>query len=555
MSVACCEFPLYKRLGRMLNLKIMHVVWGIVALMAVFVFVQSAVVLSSVGSVDANMRHYTAHHQQIIHKAYQLKMAVIQVQQWLTDISATRGLDGLNDGFDEAEKQAQQFRQLVDELVQLDPEHRQEYHAMLPVFEKYYGAGRAMAKAYVEQGPAGGNALMSGFDDAAESLTAKVAPFLEKAQKGSWQVLQDLQAEVTTIENTVMGFIVFGVIVILLIVVGAVSGIQRPLQKIIYRIKQIAEGDGDLTVSLDDSANNEIGELARWFNIFIGHIRDIVHQVVEAAGDINRAATDMKQMTAHTDEAMRQQQSQTELAATAINEMSATVAEISTNAARTSGEVQTSDEQALQGKQVVTKTIDAISNVANEVERAAQVIHDLEQNGANIGRVVDVIKNIAEQTNLLALNAAIEAARAGEQGRGFAVVADEVRTLANRTQQSTEEIQAMIEALQSGTTEAVKVMGGGKKEVEHSVQQAMYAGAALDSITSAMATISDMTAQISSASAQQSEVAEQINENVANINHTARETAQSAHDAATSGENLLRLSEKLQSLVVRFKVH
>jgi methyl-accepting chemotaxis protein len=344
-------------------------------------------------------------------------------------------------------------------------------------------------------------------------------------------------------------------LVIVLTVFGAFIGIHQPIKKIVYRIKEIAEGDGDLTVSLDDKSNNEIGELARWFNMFIGHIRDIVHQVVVAAADINEAATDMKQMTTHTDHAMRQQQSQTEQAATAINEMSATVTEVSRNAEQTSEEVKTSDEQALQGKQVVTKTIDAISNVASEVERAAQVIHALEQNGENIGKVVDVIKNIAEQTNLLALNAAIEAARAGEQGRGFAVVADEVRTLANRTQQSTEEIQSMIETLQAGTLEAVKVMDSGKTEVEHSVQQAMHAGAALDSITTAMATISDMTVQISGAASQQSIVAEQINQNVATINQTAQDTAQSAHAAATSSENLLRLSEKLQNLVVRFKIH
>jgi methyl-accepting chemotaxis protein len=539
----------------MFNLKIMHVVWGIVTLMALFVFMQSAVVLSSVNNVDNHMRHYADHHQQIIHKAYQLKMAVIQVQQWLTDISATRGMDGLNDGFDEAEKNARQYRAIVKDLVDLDPEHKQDYNAMLPVFDRYYEAGRAMAKAYVEQGPSGGNALMSGFDSAAESLTAMVETFLAKTQSGSWRVLQDLQGEVQTIWNTILGFMVLGVLVIVLTVFGAFIGIHQPIKKIVYRIKEIAEGDGDLTVSLDDKSNNEIGELARWFNVFISHIRDIVHQVVVAAADINEAATDMKQMTTHTDHAMRQQQSQTEQAATAINEMSATVTEVSRNAEQTSEEVKTSDEQALQGKQVVTKTIDAISNVASEVERAAQVIHALEQNGENIGKVVDVIKNIAEQTNLLALNAAIEAARAGEQGRGFAVVADEVRTLANRTQQSTQEIQSMIETLQAGTLEAVKVMDSGKTEVEHSVQQAMNAGAALDSITTAMGTISDMTVQISGAASQQSIVAEQINQNVATINQTAQDTAQSAHAAATSSENLLRLSEKLQNLVVRFKIH
>lgn len=532
----------------------MHVVWGIVVLLTLFIVTQSAMVLRSANNVNNEVRYYAQYHQQIIHKAYQLKMAVIEVQQWLTDISATRGQDGLNDGFDKAEEQARRFRLLIGELVELDPGHQQEYTAMLPIFENFYQTGQTMAKAYVDQGPGGGNALMGKFDNAAELLTGRVDPFLAKAQTGSSQMLQKLQTEAQAVRDIVIAFCGFGVVVILFAVYGATHVITRPIKKMVHRIKDIAEGEGDLTARLDASSNNEIGELAHWFNQFIEHTRNIVQQVVVSAEEINHAAAHMKQVTAHTDQSMHQQQLQTEQAATAINEMSASVAEVSTNAAKTSHEVKASDEQAAQGKKVVTQTIDSISNVASEVENTFQVIHALEQNGENIGKVVDVIKNIAEQTNLLALNAAIEAARAGEQGRGFAVVADEVRTLANRTQQSTEEIQAMIETLQSGTLKAVKVMDGSRKQVDQSVQQAMMAGVALDSITSAMATISDMSLQISSAASQQSAVAEQINENVATINRSARDTAHSARDAASSSENLMKLSEKLHNLVVRFKI-
>ena len=538
----------------MFNLKIMHVVWGIVALLTSFIVAQSAMVLTSVNTVDNKVYRYAEFHQQISSKAYQLKMAVIEVQQWLTDISATRGQNGLNDGFDKAAKQAQQFRRLIDELVELDPERRQQYLAMEPIFDKYYQTGQTMAKAYVEQGPSGGNAMMSEFDRAADNLTGRLEPFVAKAQTDAAQILQELRTEADYVRNIVVAFGILGMILVLLTVYGVTKGITGPIRQIVHRIKDIAEGEGDLTARLDESSHNEIGELAHWFNRFIGHIRDIVHQVVVAATDINQAATSMQQMTSLTDHSMRQQQMQTEQAATAINEMSSTVAEVSHNAVKTSEEVKASDEQAAHGKQVVTHTIDSISNVASEVERTFQVIHALEQNGESIGKVVDVIKNIAEQTNLLALNAAIEAARAGEQGRGFAVVADEVRTLANRTQQSTEEIQAMIEALQSGTLQAVKVMDNSRKQVDNSVEQAMLAGAALDSITTAMATISDMTLQISNAATQQSDVAEQINENVATINRTAQETAHSARAAASNGEDLLRLSEKLQKLVVRFKI-
>jgi methyl-accepting chemotaxis protein len=203
---------------------------------------------------------------------------------------------------------------------------------------------------------------------------------------------------------------------------------------------------------------------------------------------------------------------------------------------------------------VIDKVINAIGDLAKEVEKAAGVIQQLEGESKNIGSVLDVIKSIAEQTNLLALNAAIEAARAGEQGRGFAVVADEVRTLAGRTQESTSEIEEMITRLQSGANNAVKVMEEGKDMTQVGVEQAASAGEALQTINEAVTKISDMNTQIASAAEEQSAVTEEINRSIVNINQVAEQSATGAGHVASASDDLARLAEQLKGLVENFKV-
>ena len=203
---------------------------------------------------------------------------------------------------------------------------------------------------------------------------------------------------------------------------------------------------------------------------------------------------------------------------------------------------------------MVERTINAIDALANEVDRAANVIHRLEQDSDQIGTVLDVIKGIAEQTNLLALNAAIEAARAGEQGRGFAVVADEVRTLASRTQHSTSEIQQMIERLQAGAQEAVSVMEDSRSRASDSVSSAQSAGQSLGSITQSVASITDMNTQIAAAADEQSAVAEEINKNIVNINHAAELAANGAQQTSAASTALAELAQDLQEMVGQFKV-
>ena len=251
---------------------------------------------------------------------------------------------------------------------------------------------------------------------------------------------------------------------------------------------------------------------------------------------------------------VQQQQSEVDQVATAMNEMSATVQEVARNAAVAAEAARKANGEATTGKQVVSQTVNAINEVAAEVEAATTVIHQLNADSNQIGTVLDVIRGIAEQTNLLALNAAIEAARAGDQGRGFAVVADEVRTLATRTQESTREIQKMIEGLQVGTRNAVQVMEQGRSKAQASVQQAAGAGESLSSITGVVGTISDMNAQIASAAEQQGAVAEEINRNIVNISQVTGQTAAGAGQIADASRELAKLAMHLQTHVGRFKV-
>ncbi|NOZ36635.1 MAG: methyl-accepting chemotaxis protein [Gammaproteobacteria bacterium] len=331
------------------------------------------------------------------------------------------------------------------------------------------------------------------------------------------------------------------------------KGISNPIKRTVDAMNDIAGGEGDLTMRLDESGRDEIAMLAMAFNKFSEKVRKTVAQVAGSTSRLTSAAEELDTITRETTAGVLQQQSETEQVATAMNEMTATVQEVARHASEAVNLAQSANQESVNGKNIVAETTSVINKLASEIERSATVINELESDSENIGSVLDVIKGIAEQTNLLALNAAIEAARAGDQGRGFAVVADEVRTLASRTQQSTEEIQNMIERLQRNSRQAVEVMQASRDCAGTSVDKANEASTSLMTITQAVTNISDMNVQIATAAEEQSSVAEEINRNISNINDVVQQTANGTGKISEASSELSQLSQDLQQLVSQFK--
>lgn len=405
-------------------------------------------------------------------------------------------------------------------------------------------------------------AALTAYDESKQALVqaqqgidqgiAQLSSLFKQAQNVASENQVAVDDTVSGAQAITIGFIIVSVAVAAVITVITVGKITKPLAEVNRMLNIVASGD--LTQRLDDSAQNEFGELARNCNTLIDSLRNLIQGIISRSTQLAAASEETSAITTETTQAIQDQRSQMEQAATATTEMSSTSQSVMHSADEALNEIKHADAEAQRVKSISEQNKQTISHLALEVEEAAKVINKLHSDSASIGSILDVIRGIADQTNLLALNAAIEAARAGEQGRGFAVVADEVRSLASKTQDSTQEIQAMIQVLQSGAEEAVEVMDRGKMQAESCVSQSEQADQALNSITSAVHQTHDASEQISHAAQEQHSVSQEISERLESIVSIAEQTATGADQTAISSHEVARLSEELRQSVVEFKV-
>ena len=393
---------------------------------------------------------------------------------------------------------------------------------------------------------------------AMDELFKEVRVQLKSIRKDVESAQEILREEAKVAVDNALSVIIFGGIITIsfsALLAWFLSGLLlKPIQRLKETMSNIASGEGDLTQRIKVESFDEIGELAVIFNEFVEKIHHIVTEVVSSSNSVKVSVSNIENNMVQIADDAQSQSFESDAVATAVHEMSATSEHVKNNAheaAQSSADVSKDAERV---QETLTSTIDSISQLAGDIQKASDVIHTLEHDVANIVSILDVIRGIADQTNLLALNAAIEAARAGEQGRGFAVVADEVRSLASKTQESTGEIQQMIEKLQQGAKSAVEAMNISQEASSKTSAEAITANNSLSAISKSILIINDMNSQISNSAVEQSQVSEDVNVNIRQIADKSNQMVALVSDASTNCHALAQESERLESLVQQFKI-
>ncbi|PKA73203.1 methyl-accepting chemotaxis protein [Pseudomonas baetica] len=390
--------------------------------------------------------------------------------------------------------------------------------------------------------------IKDGTDQMGEQLNRLIAINAADAKTASLQAGDNYDSAIT-------GIVIVAVVAALATVLLALlltRSIVTPLNRAVEAAQTIA--DGNLTKLIEVDGKDEPARLLTALAAMQTNLRKTIEQIAGSATQLGAAAEELSAVTEEASRGLQQQNNEIEQAATAVNEMTAAVEEVARNAVSTSEASNQSTHAAREGRDQVVKTVDAIQTMTHDVQNTAQMIEGLAAQGRDIGKVLDVIRAIAEQTNLLALNAAIEAARAGEAGRGFAVVADEVRALAHRTAQSTQEIEKMVAGIQNGTGEAVSSMQQSNQRTQSTLEMARAAGVALEQITQSIHQINERNLVIASASEEQAQVSREVDRNLVNIRDLATQSADGANQTSAATHELSRLAVNLNTMVARFVI-
>lgn len=494
--------------------------------------------------------------QQVQFPALQISATALVEMQKVRDTLASAVTTGDQDTLTMAQDLANEAKANLDQIAGISADFRPEISRIASGFDDYFKVAFEVSQSMVD-GTADYSRigeLSSQMNKSYDGVIAAMTRFSDEQQIAFKKAFEDTDAANTSLISTGIVLAIAVTVLLFATAVPIVRGIKQSIDDVVRSLKDIAQENGDLTVRIETKSEDEIGDLVYWFNQFMDKLQGVVRDVVEASLPLSNLAQNLRGVTEETQRTIDVQQLSATNAKRAVDTMSGSVDGVAHSAAQAANDANEATNAASEGRLIVQKTVTSIQQLADNVRETAEVIARLEADSNKVGSVLDVIKGIAEQTNLLALNAAIEAARAGEQGRGFAVVADEVRTLASRTQQSTEEIQNTIEQLQSAAHSAVEVMARGTEQATSSVETANHAGSSLETITSTIGRINQMNEQIAQNTEEQRSVAIDIVRHVDEIHERTEQTASRSGELGSMCNELADLAQHLESIAKQFRV-